>query len=112
MDLSFSIVLSYHLALMKTEATENNHIVPYRTFLLVLAGLILLTLTSVTLTQIYLGAFTVVMALIIAAVKSSFVLRIFMHLKFESRMFTFAVIGVVSLICAVIIITLLDYLYR
>jgi len=91
---------------------EKNHIIPYRTFLFVLAGLICLTLTSVAVTQISLGTFTVVIALLIAAIKSSFVLRIFMHLKFENKMLTTAVIGVVLLIIVVIIITLLDYLYR
>ena len=76
---------------------ENNHITPYRTFLLVLAGL---------------GTLTVAVALIIAAIKSSFVLRIFMHLKTESRFFSFAVMGVVSLFSAVLIITLIDYITR
>jgi len=91
---------------------ENNHIIPYKTFLIVLSGLIALTLTSVTLTQISLGTLTVAIALLIAAVKSTFVLRIFMHLKFENKMFSIAVIGVISLIALVIIITLLDYLNR
>lgn len=91
---------------------EKNHIIPYRTFLFVLAGLIALTLTSVAVTQISLGTFTVAIALIIATIKSSLVLRVFMHLKFESRMFSLAVIAVVLLIATVIIITLLDYLYR
>ena len=91
---------------------EKSHIIPYRTFLYVLALLITLTLTSVAITQIYLGTFTVVLALLIAAVKSSFVLRIIMHLKFESKMFSFAVIAVVLILCAVILITFLDYLYR
>jgi cytochrome c oxidase subunit 4 len=95
-----------------SEENEKNHIIPYRTFLFVLAGLIVLTLTSVTLTRISLGTMTVAIALIIAAVKSSFVLRIFMHLKFESRMFSIAVMGVISLFAVVLIITLLDYLNR
>jgi cytochrome c oxidase subunit 4 len=95
-----------------TTENEKNHIIPYRTFLFVLAGLIALTLTSVTLTQISLGTFTVAIALLIAVVKSSFVLRIFMHLKFESKMISFAVIGVASLLGVLIIITLLDYLNR
>ena len=95
-----------------SEENEKNHIIPYRTFLFVLAGLIVLTLTSVTLTRISLGTMTVAIALIIAAVKSSFVLRIFMHLKFESRMFSLAVIGVITLFAAVLIVTLLDYLNR
>jgi cytochrome c oxidase subunit 4 len=91
---------------------EKNHIIPYKTFLLVLALLIVLTLTSVAITQIYLGALTVLLALLIAAIKSTFVLRIFMHLKFENKMFSFAVVGVVLLISVVILITFLDYLYR
>jgi cytochrome c oxidase subunit IV len=91
---------------------EKNHIIPYRTFLFVLAGLIALTLISVAVTQIYLGTLTVIAALLIAAVKSSFVLRIFMHLKFENRMFTVMVLAVILLIGVVIFITFLDYLYR
>jgi cytochrome c oxidase subunit IV len=91
---------------------EKNHIIPYRSFLLVLAVLITLTLISVSVTQIYLGPLTIFIALLIAAIKSSFVLRIFMHLKFESKMLVFLVIAVILLICVVILITLLDYLYR
>ena len=91
---------------------EKNHIVPYRTYLLVLAGLITFTIISVVSTKIHLGAFTVFIALLIAAVKSTFVLRIFMHLKFDNKMFTVTTIGVVALIFVVIVITLSDYLYR
>ena len=91
---------------------EKNHIVPYRTYLYILAGLIVLTFVSVAVTKIHLGALTVFIALFIAAVKSSFVLRIFMHLKFDNKMFTLATIGVIALLFSVITITLLDYLYR
>ena len=90
----------------------ENHIVPYRTYLLVLTGLIILTSISVAVTKIHLGALTVFIALLIAAVKSTFVLRIFMHLKFDNRMFTLATVGVITLLFSVITITLLDYLYR
>lgn len=91
---------------------EKNHIVPYRTFLLVLAGLISLTLISVSVTQISLGALTIAIALLIALIKSTFVLRVFMHLKFENKFFAFAVIAIFLIIALVIFITLLDYLYR
>jgi cytochrome c oxidase subunit 4 len=97
---------------MDSMENEKNHIIPYRTFLYVLAGLIALTLISVTLTQISLGTLTVAAALLIAAVKSFYVLRIFMHLKFETRMFSIGVVAVTLLITVVIIITLLDYLFR
>ena len=91
---------------------EIHHIVPYKTILLILAALIGLTLTSVAVTQISLGTFTVAIALLIAAVKSSLVLLIFMHLKFDNKMFLAAVIAVIMIIAVVIFITLLDYLYR
>lgn len=109
MDLPFPVVLSHYLTGMEN---SEKHIIPYRTFLYVLALLIGLTLTSVALTQIYLGALTVAAALVIAVVKSSFVLRIFMHLKSEIRLFSFLVIAVILLISTVIILTLLDYIYR
>ena len=100
------------MKLMETTENENSHIIPYRTFLIVLVVLIVLALTSVALTRIYLGTLTVTLALIIAFIKSSLVLRYFMHLKFESRIFTIGVIAVTLLISSVIIITFLDYLYR
>jgi cytochrome c oxidase subunit 4 len=90
----------------------KNHIVPYRTFIYVLLFLIVCTLVSVFLTQISLGTFTVAAALLIAAIKSTYVLRIFMHLKFENKMLSVMVIAVILIIAFVIIITLLDYLYR
>lgn len=90
----------------------EHHIVPYKTILLVLAALITLTLISVASTRFYLGALTVFVALLIAVIKSTFVLRIFMHLKLESRMFTVLTIGVSTLIAFVIIGTLIDYIFR
>jgi cytochrome c oxidase subunit 4 len=91
---------------------EKHHIIPYRTFLLVLAGLILLTLISVAVTRISLGTLTVTIALLIAAIKSSLVLSIFMHLKFDDKFFSIMVIAVILVIGLVIFITFLDYLYR
>jgi cytochrome c oxidase subunit 4 len=100
------------MKLMETTENEKSNIIPYRTFLIVLAALIVLALTSVALTQIYLGTLTIALALIIAVIKSSLVLRYFMHLKFESRMFSLGVIAVALLLGTVIIITFLDYLNR
>jgi cytochrome c oxidase subunit IV len=91
---------------------EKHHIVPYSTYILILAGLLVLTGISVTVTQINLGALTVMIALFIAAIKSSLVMSIFMHLKFDNRMYSFMAIGVVLLIGVMIFITFLDYLYR
>jgi cytochrome c oxidase subunit IV len=90
----------------------HNHIIPYSTFLKILGVLIVLTLISVALTSIHLGALTVFIALLVAVVKSTFVLSIFMHLKLESRMFTILTIGVAVLILFVFVGTITDYIFR
>lgn len=97
---------------MSRMENEHDNIVPYRRFLAVLAILIVLTLISVAVTKIYLGALTVAAALIIATIKSTFVLRIFMHLKFDNKFFSVLVSGVVVLLALVIIVTLSDYIFR
>ena len=79
---------------------------------MVLIALVILTLVSVAVTQIQLGPYTVAAALLIAVVKSTLVLTIFMHLRFENRFFAFMVTGVILLIGIVIFITLIDYIYR
>ncbi len=91
---------------------EKTHVIPYRTLVIVLVTLVILTLTSVGVTRIQLGTLTVTAALIIAVIKSSLVLTIFMHLRFEKRLFAYLVIGVVLLIGIVIYTTLIDYIYR
>ncbi len=93
-------------------AEGKTHIIPYKTLALVLVALVILTLTSVAVTRIQLGTLTVTAALLIAVVKSSLVLTIFMHLKFESRFFRWMVSGVIILIGIVIYTTLIDYIYR
>jgi cytochrome c oxidase subunit IV len=112
MDFPVPLVLPDNLTFMEPVHNDTHHIIPYRTLLTVLAGLITLTLISVFITQIALGTLTVAIALLIAAVKSSFVLRIFMHLKFENRFISSMVVAVILIIAAVIFITLLDYIYR
>ena len=91
---------------------EKHHIVSYSTYLLILAVLLVLTGVSVAVTQIELGTLTVTIALLIAAIKSTLVLAIFMHLRFDNRMYSLMALGVVLLIGVLIFITFLDYLYR
>lgn len=91
---------------------STHHIVPYRVYLVILAILITMTGISVAVTQIDLGPVTIAVALLLATVKSAFVLIYFMHLKFENRMFTFMVAGVTLLTGIVIFVTFLDYLFR
>jgi cytochrome c oxidase subunit 4 len=95
-----------------SENNDKTHIVPYRTFLLVLAALLVFTFISIAVTSYDLGPLTVLTAMLLATVKTILVLTYFMHLKYDIRMFAILVTAVLLLIGAVIFITFLDYLYR
>ena len=89
-----------------------HHIVPYRTYALILLLLLVLTGTSVAVTQIELTRWATVVALLIASTKSAFVLAVFMHLKFDQAVYKVMTISVVLLLIAVIVFTFLDYGFR
>jgi cytochrome c oxidase subunit 4 len=59
----------------------------YKQLLSVLAILIALTAITILASKIDLGPLNIWMALLIASVKSSFVLLYFMHLKYEHKVF-------------------------
>jgi len=91
---------------------SNHHIVSYRTYGLILLLLITLTTISVAITQIELTRWATPVALLIAAAKTSFVLAVFMHLKFDQKIFRIMAILIFLLVFVVIIITFLDYAFR
>jgi len=91
---------------------EKHHIVPYKTYIYILAILIFFTLLSVAVTSIELGTITVLTALLIASLKGFLVLSYFMHLKFDHKIFAIMVTGIILIITVVILITFLDYYYR
>jgi len=90
----------------------THHIVSYRTYGLILVLLLILTGVSVAVTQIELSKWTTAVALLLAATKSSFVLAIFMHLKFDQKIFKVMAVLIILLLVVVIIITFLDYAFR
>ncbi|TRZ70403.1 MAG: cytochrome-c oxidase [Bacteroidetes bacterium] len=90
----------------------ETHITDYRVYGWVLFTLLILTTITITATWIDLSALTVLVALVIASVKSFIVLRYFMHLKFESTIFTVFVVMVLTIYLLVIILTFFDYLAR
>ena len=90
----------------------THHIVPYRTYGLILLLLLVLTATSVAVTQIELTKWSTAVALLLASTKSAFILAIFMHLKFDQKIFRVMAILIILLLAAVIIVTFLDYAFR
>lgn len=91
---------------------KHPHISSYNQHAIVLIVLLLLTFTTVAVTQIHFSTFSVGVALIIASIKGATVLSYFMHLKHESLFLKLIVSGVFLLYVLVIILTFIDYLLR
>jgi cytochrome c oxidase subunit 4 len=91
---------------------EKHHIVPYRLYAIVLLVLLTLTFASIGITGIELGAYTVAGALLFAILKSYLVLIYFMHLKYDKPYIRIMVVFVFAIFVVVLVITMLDYLYR
>lgn len=90
----------------------DSHIVPYKMYLYILAGLISLTLISVGVTEIEFGEFSVFVALLLATIKATLVLIYFMHLKFDNKILQILVPAIFIIVALVIFIVFLDYNYR
>jgi cytochrome c oxidase subunit 4 len=91
---------------------ETKHITSYKLYAKVLIALLFLTILTVFITQVHLGAFSVAAALLIACIKATAVLTYFMHLKFDEIILRIFVIMVFVLLAIVLIITFLDYIFR
>ncbi len=93
-------------------STKKNHVVPYKTYVFVLLGLIALTFLSIGITEIELGSLAVAGALTFAIVKSFLVLTWFMHLKYDEPYIIVWVIFVFAILIVTVVVTFLDYIYR
>ena len=91
---------------------SKNHISTYKSQILVLLSLIVLTILTVTITSVHLGPYNTAAAMLIASIKAAIVLLYFMHLKFDEKIYRFMVTLVLAVYAVVILITFFDYFYR
>lgn len=94
------------------EYDVHQHVSPTSTYLKIFAGLVVLTLLTVAVYQVHLGALNLVVAIVIATIKATFVVLYFMHMKYENKFN--ALVFVSSLLFAGIFLayTLNDTEYR
>jgi len=91
---------------------EHAHIVPYRTFLLIWVALLVLTVITIVAAQFNFGAMNIWIALGIATLKSSLVVDVFMHMKYEQWLFKLALLATLAILAVFIGLTFFDVLYR
>jgi cytochrome c oxidase subunit IV len=96
-------------------SVEHNgatHIVSYARYIMIWVGLVMLTGTTVALSGMDLGRWIILTALTIASIKTTLVLSVFMHLKYEDRMLRFFVLIVGVTFLIFISLTFFDYAFR
>lgn len=91
---------------MKTEKNE------YFVYIITWASLIILTLLTVLSAGIEFRNLSVVIALIIAGIKSALVVLYFMHLKYEDKLFKLMFLFALSSFVIILILLFVDYPFR
>jgi cytochrome c oxidase subunit IV len=93
------------------EDHPQHEIIGYSRYVLIWLGLLALTCTTVTFAGMNLGRWIIITALTIASVKSMLVLNIFMHLKYEDRIFRIFVGVAIATFIIFISLTFFDYAF-
>ena len=88
------------------KAVKPHHYPTSRTYLLVFAGLVILTLAEVAVAYIE-GGIKAPLLLGMAAIKALLVILFFMHLKYDSRWFAFIFFAPMALVIPLIWISLI-----
>lgn len=98
--------------MQQNNETHKTHVIGYGTYIFIWLSLLALTAVTVSVAGINFGGITLLIAMVIAIVKSSLVLNIFMHIKFDDIVFKVFVGIAVLTLAAVFIFTFFDYLSR
>lgn len=93
-------------------ADHSHHIIPFKTLLSVFLALVALTVITVAIAQVDLGALNVPVALAIAMTKAGLVVMIFMALKYDKPVNTMVFIVGTSFVAIFLIFTLFDTAFR
>jgi cytochrome c oxidase subunit IV len=96
---------------MHEEPNINEHIVGYSTYAFIWLGLVAFTGITVVAAGIDLGPWTVFVALGIASIKGLMVMNVFMHLKFEDKIFKIFTIVAFATLAIFLVLTFADYLF-
>jgi cytochrome c oxidase subunit IV len=92
--------------------SAENHSIGYGTYIMVWLGLVALTAVTVSVAGFEFGGVTVIIALLIATVKSLLVGNYFMHIKFEKVIFKIFIVVCIVTFLIMIILTFADLSFR
>jgi len=90
----------------------HHHIVPLSVYVGIGLTLFTLTIVTVAVSFIDLGGFNVVVALLVAAFKASLVALIYMHLKYDKKIYAVVFILAILFLALFIVLTMFDVATR
>jgi cytochrome c oxidase subunit 4 len=88
------------------------HVLPDSLFLVVWAGLVVLTAATVSGSVFFPGTIGILVAMIVTPIKATLILMYFMHLRYEKKGFTIMFLVAVGILSVFIGLTFFDYLLR
>jgi len=94
------------------EHEYTEHVVPPGTYLAIISTLLVLTGATVWAALIDLGRFNIVVALVIATTKATFVVLFFMHAKYSHRRTQLVIMAGIFWLALLLLMTLSDYISR
>ncbi len=95
-----------------SHSDKHEHITTYKTYLLIWAALMVLTVVTVYVSYVDFGTLNVVIAMAIASLKAALVALFFMHLKFEDSITWVFALFPLGLLFLLITMTFVDTFTR
>jgi cytochrome c oxidase subunit 4 len=97
---------------MSAPTEHEHHVVGPKTYLSILAALLVLTAVTTSAAYINMGVFSPIVALAIACLKAVLVILFFMHIRYSSRVMMLTVGAGFFTFLVLITMTLSDYISR
>lgn len=91
---------------------HSNHLISYGTYFIVWLTLIGLTVLTVSIAGVNFGSIALFLAMTVAAIKSTFVIAYFMHIKYDDKIFLVFLILALTSLFAIFLLTIFDVFYR
>ena len=92
--------------------TAEHHIIPLKTYLSVGAALFFLTAVTIWVAQINLGGWNVIVAVFVATIKATMVALIYMHLKYDNKIYLVIFLTSLVFLALFIALTMFDTVNR
>lgn len=95
-----------------TSAKEQHHSPGYGYNILIWLTLLSLTCVTVAVAGLDLGPYILLTAMVVAAIKSTLVINVFMHIKFDDPIFKLFFVLIIFTLVVLFVLTASDVLYR